>query len=811
MQSSRRLLFYGLCFILSCCPVRGIVFVPGKAIHFLQCNQSQNQCPTHSSCEEANVGYYCVCDQKFYNAKDKTSITYPGVCETNGNTSPCACRRDGFVAKLNDKRLYACTDKCTNDSDCPAGASCHSQACHCNDICTQQNNCVTLVKLDGVCAVPSTTTSPLLTSYRTMGSVRTVDPTTQRAPISTTGPLLTPSVNMGTPTTTYTHQRVRETTHYNPLTTSAIKLPETSHIMPPKTTEGQGTPTPPSGYDRCHSESSTEQELEKCEKHNSMDPLCVFLKSIENITENACERNKTNTSVEKVATQITNLLNQTSLKTFNSTKLQTLVIAVIEKVETSLLASFASDPRDQQINSAEIKAEMKVSDEHCDKGSSIILEVDKNNMQVPCSLVNFKGGGAMFISYKGLNARLNGSILAAFGDSDNRSREEIISPVVGGAITSGNTQNLASPVNFTLTHMMAVKEHYTTRCVFWDSKVWSTQGCETRQSEQENSTLCLCTHLSTFAVIMAPTPIEVDTGLRLISHVGLSISLVCLCLSFLTFILCRTLRSAHTSVLTVLCGCLFLGQFLVLVGLQQTQNKILCAVIAGSLQFLFLCAFCWMTLESILLFLTVRNLQAVNYMNSQRSHFPFVCLIGFGIPVIITIISVSLYPDRYGEETHCWLKISHVWSFLGPVCMFISVNFVLLALTFWLLRKKLASLNANVSTLTHTRLLTFKALSQLFILGCTWIIGLFQFGSEYLVASYIFTICNSLQGVYIFVVHCLLNRQVREEYNRVFRRLYSKKSTSETMTGSTVPMTIKPSQVSEASKEDDVRDVEKKC
>ncbi|CAJ0920897.1 unnamed protein product, partial [Ranitomeya imitator] len=100
------------------------------------------------------------------------------------------------------------------------------------------------------------------------------------------------------------------------------------------------------------------------------------------------------------------------------------------------------------------EAEMKVSDEHCASGSSIFLKVDKDNMQVPCSLVNFKGGGAIFISYKVLNTRLNGSILAALGDSDNRSREDIISSVVGGIITSDKTQNLGSPVRFTLKHMM---------------------------------------------------------------------------------------------------------------------------------------------------------------------------------------------------------------------------------------------------------------------------------------------------------------------------------------------------------------------
>ncbi|XP_066445531.1 adhesion G protein-coupled receptor E1-like [Eleutherodactylus coqui] len=294
---------------------------------------------------------------------------------------------------------------------------------------------------------------------------------------------------------------------------------------------------------------------------------------------------------------------------------------------------------------------------------------------------------------------------------------------------------------------------------------------------------------------------QVDVGLKLLSVIGLSLSLVCLCLSFLTFILCRSLRSAHTSVLTVLCVCLFLGQLLVLVGLQQTSNKILCSVIAGSLKFFFLCAFCWMSLESTLLFLTVRNLQALNYMNSQRSRFPYVCLVGFGIPSIIIIVSASLHPDMYGEETHCWLKIDYVWSFLGPVCMFIIVNFILLALTFWLLRKRLSSLNSNVSTLKHTRLLTFKALSQLFILGCTWIIGFFQFGSGSIIASYIFTICNSLQGVYLFIVHCLLNHQVREEYSRAYRRLYSKQPVSEIVSGSTMPMIIKLSQVSESSRE----------
>nr|XP_013001000.1 adhesion G protein-coupled receptor E1-like [Cavia porcellus] len=67
-------------------------------------------------------------------------------------------------------------------------------------------------------------------------------------------------------------------------------------------------------------------------------------------------------------------------------------------------------------------------------------------------------------------------------------------------------------------------------------------------------------------------------------------------------------------------------------------------------------------------------------------------------------------------------------------------------------------------------MLTFKAFAQLFILGCTWVLGMFQFGPLARVMAYLFTIINSLQGAFIFLIHCLLNRQVWEEYRRCFSR-----------------------------------------
>ena len=57
-------------------------------------------------------------------------------------------------------------------------------------------------------------------------------------------------------------------------------------------------------------------------------------------------------------------------------------------------------------------------------------------------------------------------------------------------------------------------------------------------------------------------------------------------------------------------------------------------------------------------------------------------------------------------------------------------------------------------------MLTFKAIAQLFILGCTWCLGILQVGPAAHVMAYLFTIINSLQGVFIFLVYCLLSQQV---------------------------------------------------
>jgi hypothetical protein len=55
-----------------------------------------------------------------------------------------------------------------------------------------------------------------------------------------------------------------------------------------------------------------------------------------------------------------------------------------------------------------------------------------------------------------------------------------------------------------------------------------------------------------------------------------------------------------------------------------------------------------------------------------------------------------------------------------------------------------------------------------FLLGLTWTFGLLYLNQESVVMAYIFTVLNSLQGLFIFVFHCIQNEKVRYQNIIVF-------------------------------------------
>ncbi|XP_019489310.1 PREDICTED: adhesion G protein-coupled receptor E2-like isoform X2 [Hipposideros armiger] len=381
----------------------------------------------------------------------------------------------------------------------------------------------------------------------------------------------------------------------------------------------------------------------------------------------------------------------------------------------------------------------------------------------------------------------------------------LLSDVNSAFLSNKDTQNLSSPVTFSFSHNLVIsgpKEEVL--CVFWERGQdgcghWATTGCW-MVGTRNTSTTCQCTHLSSFAVLMAQYDVqEEDPALAVITYVGLSLSLLCLLLAALTFLLCKAIQNTSTSLHLQLSLCLFLAHLLFLTAIDRTEPKVLCTIIAGALHYLYLASFTWMLLEGLHLFLTARNLMVVNYSSVSRFMKKFMFPVGYGVPAVIVAISAASRPHLYGTPNRCWLHThkGFIWTFLGPVCTIFSINLAFFLMTFWILKNKLSSLNSDVSTLQNTRMLTFKATAQLFILGCTWCLGILQVGPAARAMAYLFTIINSLQGVFIFLVYCLLSQQVREQYRKWLKGVKKTKAESEKYTLSSRAMSddSKPSMV----------------
>ncbi|XP_064416366.1 adhesion G protein-coupled receptor E1-like [Latimeria chalumnae] len=467
-------------------------------------------------------------------------------------------------------------------------------------------------------------------------------------------------------------------------------------------------------------------------------------------------------------------------------------IQTMEQLALSL-ANISSGQKRKTVTTQVYEMEIRDLRDNCTvRNKTVQLLIKGNAMDISCeTVIRGKTSAVAFISYTNMESILDGRF---FQDSNSKSGQ-MNSKVVTATTSNTELHQLNEPVHFTF-HRKKVNGHNEREfCVYWkqttNEGTWSSEGCSLLSSNQTH-TICSSDHLSSFAVIIAAIEIERDIALEVITYVGIILSLVCLAACIVTLKCFNSVRTTSTTIHLHLCVCLFLAELLFLIGMDRTSNKTLCGIIAGFLHYLFLACFAWMLLEGFQLYLMVRNLKVVNYFSTHSIKRRFMYPIGYGLPAVIVVISAAVFHIGYGTKNHCWLTTEKgfVWSFLGPVCTIIGINSILFVVILWILRRNLSTLNTDVATLKNNRSITLKAIAQCVILGCTWIVGIFHVQKETLVLAYLFTIFNSLQGTAIFTIHCVLNRQVREEYRKYFRRCLKRKARSSEASSSTFPLTV---------------------
>uniref|UniRef100_A0A3P9DC33 Adhesion G protein-coupled receptor L3 n=2 Tax=Haplochromini TaxID=319058 RepID=A0A3P9DC33_9CICH len=398
-----------------------------------------------------------------------------------------------------------------------------------------------------------------------------------------------------------------------------------------------------------------------------------------------------------------------------------------------------------------------------------------NSIQLSASTlkhVKFLSSLMVFVMYKNLGSYLsteNASVRLS-SDAIYPNYSVIVnSPVITASINKdSNKVYLSEPVVFTVKHL----QNFNPNCSFWSyskrtmTGFWSTQDCRLLATNRTH-TSCSCTHLTSFAVLMAHVEVKKtdsmhDVLLDVITWVGILLSLVCLLICIFTFCFFRGLQSDRNTIHKNLCISLFIAESLFLYGI----NKIVCAVFAALLHFFFLAAFTWMFLEGVQLYIML-----VEVFESEHSRTKYFYLAGYGVPAVIVAVSAAVDYRSYGTDRVCWLRLDtyFIWSFIGPATLIIMLNVIFLGIALYKMFHHTAILKPDSGCLDNIKSWVIGAIALLCLLGLTWAFGLMYINESTVIMAYLFTIFNSLQGMFIFIFHCILQKKVRKEYGKCLR------------------------------------------
>ncbi|XP_030350470.1 adhesion G protein-coupled receptor L2 isoform X16 [Strigops habroptila] len=409
-----------------------------------------------------------------------------------------------------------------------------------------------------------------------------------------------------------------------------------------------------------------------------------------------------------------------------------------------------------------------------------------NSIQLSASTVkqNSRNGLAklVFIIYKSLGRFLsteNATIKLGSDFAGRNSTIAVNSHVIAASINKESSRvYLTDPVHFTLEHIDP-DNYFNANCSFWNYSertmmgYWSTQGCKLIDTNRTHTT-CACSHLTNFAILMAHQEIVYKDGvhellLTVITWVGIVISLVCLAICIFTFCFFRGLQSDRNTIHKNLCINLFIAEFIFLIGIDKTEYKIACPIFAGLLHFFFLAAFAWMCLEGVQLYLML-----VEVFESEYSRKKYYYVAGYLFPATVVGVSAAIDYKSYGTEKACWLHVDNyfIWSFIGPVTFIILLNLIFLVITLCKMVKHSNTLKPDSSRLENIKSWVLGAFALLCLLGLTWSFGLLFINEGTVVMTYLFTVFNAFQGMFIFIFHCALQKKVRKEYGKCFRHSY---------------------------------------
>uniref|UniRef100_A0A8C0XL09 Adhesion G-protein coupled receptor F3 n=1 Tax=Castor canadensis TaxID=51338 RepID=A0A8C0XL09_CASCN len=334
----------------------------------------------------------------------------------------------------------------------------------------------------------------------------------------------------------------------------------------------------------------------------------------------------------------------------------------------------------------------------------------------------------------------------------------------------------------------------TLHCVFWDHNLfqgeggWSDEGCQAQATNTTPTTQCICQHLTAFSILMSRHVIPKDPVLKLLSGLGLGASILALlmCLAVYRLVWRVVVRNRvaflrHTALFNmVICLLIADTSFMGALFLPLQHRSPLCFAITFLWHYFYLATFFWMLAQALVL---AHQLLFVFHHLSRHVVLSLMVTIGYLCPLGLVGVSLGVYLPQglYLREDKCFINGNEaaLYTFMGPVLTIVCVNGIVLAIVVLKLLRPSLSEGPPAEEKRQAFLGVLKALLLLTpIFGLTWGLGVATLIEEVsMVPHYVFTILNTLQGVFIFVFGCLADKKVQEALRKHFCHTQSPNST----------------------------------
>ncbi|XP_036006507.1 adhesion G-protein coupled receptor F3 isoform X2 [Fundulus heteroclitus] len=428
------------------------------------------------------------------------------------------------------------------------------------------------------------------------------------------------------------------------------------------------------------------------------------------------------------------------------------------------------------------------------------LEVDVCNT-TKCNMTVFDA--KVSLKEKGVVKTAGFQNLQNYLPYDNKS---ILNSIIVSTTAETKT-NISITIDFTL--LKPRPRNVMLHCVFWNTNIknWSTDGCEWQGADEVGR--CVCTHLSSFSILMSKEPIEVP-GLTYLTYAALSVSVVSLIISLVIELIVwsevvktSTLYLRHTAHVNISL-CLLIADLCFLASSQPKGiSELWCRTSAVLKHFCYLAMFFWMfCLSATLLHQAVFLFHKV----SKKNYLRFSLVIGYVCPLLIVFITFVTNDGgsegKYFLKESCWLVYDGmfkgtIFTFIIPVgaIVFINVFSMLVVIMKLISHHSISEVHKKndispEKEKTAAKIVVRSVILLTPIFGVTWIFGFailiidLTEGTIALAVNYIFTALNGFQGFFILLTTCLGDRMTREALRKYLRKKAPASSVSESTTKS---------------------------